>query len=178
MSSDYKPLFVDLFYAVVVGSAITLILPTQSWSEILVKVFLMIVVLEDWYAYYRHVLPIYVKKQFDVNFSSLLIEFAILLSWYFAFTSLPCQLDLFLISYGLFFFIKLFAGFIIYFERGKIFSKKTMTDCLFLLSILSVVLLYSHRGIMLASKNDVFVGLALVWLSQTVLWWTINKSQS
>jgi len=178
MNNNYKPLFADFFYAVVVGSAFTLILPSQSLIEVLVRIFLMIVILEDWYAYYRYVLPIYIEKKLGIDFLSLLMEFAMLLFWYLAFTSVPNSMNGFLIMFGLFFLGKLVGGMMINREPNKFFTWKVDRDFNFLFSILTCVLFLVLKSINCISDILVYLVVGTAWLLQTLLWWRMKPKKA
>src|SRR5690348_17701271 len=72
-----RPSFVELFYAVVVGSAVPLLNPRDGICVNMVRVFMLLVVLEDWWGYYRHVLVHRRKRSYTT--SSLGYEFTILI---------------------------------------------------------------------------------------------------
>lgn len=81
-----NPIFVDLFYSVVVGSAIAM-LSVDNSKTLAFQIAWVIAVLEDWYLYYSHVVD---EETGAVtwNFKSLLIEFGILTSWFLGFNAL------------------------------------------------------------------------------------------
>jgi hypothetical protein len=173
MSNGAKPLFVDLFYAVVVGSAITLILPTQKIDAILVQIFLMVVVLEDWYAYYRHVLPVHSIRGTDIGFFSLMVEFGILLSWYLAFTSVPDHIETYLKMFALFFGIRIFAGMVIYRKKGTVVSKGVLRDFVFFLAVGSAISLLVLRNWGWIDDGWIHALLVGAWILQTAAWWLL-----
>ena len=108
-----SPGFVDLFYAVVVGGSFNLISDVNDYSVVAMKVFLIVVVLEDWFAYYSFVVPNIVERQ-RYTLYSLTMEFCILMSWYLAAASLnsaaveqKCHLFIWI---SIFFFVRFFTG--------------------------------------------------------------------
>jgi hypothetical protein len=139
MSNQVKyPLFVDLFYAVVIGSAFPLINLDQSIPIILYRVFLILVILEDWFAYYRAVLP-KDPDQLKFDFGSLLFELFILLLWYMCVLALPSQTNgqpkngVISLFFAAFYFFKLLAGLIYYTDKNAL-----LRDLTYLIPIASI----------------------------------------
>lgn len=53
-----RPRFVDLFFAVVIGTSFSIIKLDNELFDILAKLFLILVIIEDWYGYYMYVVPV------------------------------------------------------------------------------------------------------------------------
>src|SRR5436190_24349476 len=81
-----QPLFVDLFYGVVVGSAVAS-LSLANRAFLLFEIIWILAVLEDWYLYYRYVVDPK-GKGVTYSFRSLLFEFGILVTWFLGFQAL------------------------------------------------------------------------------------------
>ena len=128
-----SPGFVDLFYAVVVGGSFSFISDVNDWSAVAMKIFLIVVVLEDWFAYYTFVLPNIVERQ-RYSLYSLSMEFLILMSWYLSIASLNStgdQLKRWLFAcLGVFFFVRFFTGFKAHFERSTLASREFFSESL------------------------------------------------
>jgi len=128
-----NPLFVDLFYGVVVGSAIAS-LSLKDLDKMPYQIVWVLAVLEDWYLYYRHVLD---EEEAKVSFSfkSLVIEFSILVSWFLGFQALKeeNQENHFFFFFGTFYVIKVLAGVSFYAKHRQLLSKRMLYDSLWII---------------------------------------------
>ena len=96
-----RPLFTDLFYAAVIGFAVSKI---EAGNDIRYYVFSMIglaFVVEDWFSYYTRVLKDIVDiKRYDLY--NIFVEFSILISWSICFSGIIGNNEQFFIFFGFF----------------------------------------------------------------------------
>jgi len=165
-----KPIFVDLFYGVVVGSAVAS-LSLANRAFLLFQVIWILAVLEDWYLYYRHIVDPE-GRGVAYSFRSLVIEFAILLTWFLGFQALreDGQQDWFFLFFSLFYGIKVFAGVTFYAKRHQLFSRRMAYDSLWLIQILAAGWLYHVGGYFVCR----FWILSIVTAAVLILWWLLT----
>lgn len=166
-----KPIFVDLFYAVVVGSAIPQIVINGDIFTFLFKMFLIVIVLEDWHMYYSSVITVD-PSLLKYKFRSLLIEFSILTSWYFSFTSYPKDLFIFLFLLGLYFMLRFLAGLSHYKKEDPFHKWKIEREYSFLIPglIPFAVLLLGYENISVIAISIIILA---AWSFYVICWWYI-----
>lgn len=174
-----RGIFVDLFYAVVIGSAVPAIIVEGDLYSSIFKFILIVIVLEDWFMYYTTIIDFY-KEVRDFKFKSLMFEFSILASWNFSFSYYGKDTFLFLLFFGLFFFIRFLAGMSFYNlirQKEKWRWGREYTLLLPALGSLLIILF----GIESLTKELISIILIMVWGIYTLLWWKVfdkKKSQS
>lgn len=163
-SMENRQIFVNLFYAVILGAACSRIDLSASVPVCLCQLLLIFVILEDWYGFYKVVSVEIAEKPYSVR--SLLFEASILLSWFYAFIALPQHLTLYACLFSLFYVLKLCAGFSAY-KGQKILIHNDLIflipACTFLVRLLfnpslTVILLVQLTSVILC----------------TILWWCIR----
>jgi len=103
-------MFIDFVYAIVLGSALPLIGSdhlTVSDPVFYGTLFLVAVILEDYYLYATQIAPFQMGRIYK---SSLIFEIAILISWYLAAVAIPKHPRWFLHAVAAFFLLKFLAG--------------------------------------------------------------------
>ena len=103
-----RPLFVDLFFAVVIGAGFQRITFNLGQEQILLHVFLLAVILEDWYSYYNYVVPH--SADTGKSAKALTLEFLILLSWYLAIAAVGVHHHAYSLAFGTYFLWRVVAG--------------------------------------------------------------------
>jgi hypothetical protein len=174
-----SPQFVDLFYAVVVGGSLGLIGNVDDYVLVAARLFMIVVVLEDWFAYFKFVVPNIVQKQRYTPYS-LIMEFGILVSWYLSVVSLSSNADrhyhLFLFI-PIFFLIRFLAGFRAHFRRGTVRTKEFFSEFLYAIH----ALIYFRLFLMCYWGElpfwSAFGWFVLAYLILTIIWWTIRYSE-
>jgi hypothetical protein len=164
-----EPLFVDLFYGVVVGSAIAL-MSLVDLEKLFFQIVWVFAVLEDWFMYYRHVVDTE-NKRISYTFKSLLFEFGILLVWFLGFQALKedKQEHYFLLFFSLFYLIKVIAGVSFYSRHSMLMSRRMLYDSFWLVLPLAAWSI-SHFGnaLAFAVKFWIVTGITIIVL---VTWW-------
>jgi hypothetical protein len=165
-----KPLFVDLFYGVVVGSAVAS-LSLAERDRLLMQIVWVLAVLEDWYLYYRHVVDPE-GKGVVYSFKSLLTEFFILLVWFLGFQALKetSQQPWFFLFFNLFYGLKVVAGVTFYYKHNQLFSRRMAYDVIWLL-LLVACWFVSRNGQDFACQ---FWVLAVITTPILILWWVLT----
>jgi hypothetical protein len=165
-----KPLFVDLFYGVVVGSAVAS-LSLAEHDRLLMQIVWVIAVLEDWYLYYRHVVDPE-GKGVVYSFRSLLTESFILVAWFLGFQALKenNQQPWFFLFFSLFYGLKVLAGVTFYYKHGQLFSRRMGYDAIWLL-LLAASWCVSRNGQDFACQFWVLAGITAPIL---ILWWVLT----
>lgn len=165
-----KPLFVDLFYGVVVGSAVAS-LSLSEHDRLLMQAVWVIAVLEDWYLYYRHVVDPE-GKGVIYSFRSLLTEFLILVAWFLGFQALKenNQQPWFFLFFGAFYGLKVLAGVTLYAKHGQFFSRRMAYDAIWLI-LLPAAWCLSRNGRDFAWQFWVLAGITAPIL---LLWWVLT----
>jgi hypothetical protein len=168
--------FVDLFYAVVVGGSFNLIADVTDYWNVAAKIFLIIVVLEDWFAYYTFVIPNIVETQ-RYKLYSLIMEFAILMSWYLSVASLNSGIS---VRHHLFFWISVFfvirfiTGFRAHWIRATLYSRESFSEFLYLMQSAFYFVLGLACSFGQFSFWGAFGCFVLIWVSVTIIWWHIR----
>lgn len=166
-----KPLFVDLFYGVVVGSAVAS-LSLAAMDRLVFQILWIIAVLEDWFLYYRHIVDPE-HKRVVYSLRSLVIEFAILLTWFLGFQALKedGQEGWFLLFFCLFYGVKVLAGVTFYAKHGQLLSRRMAYDSMWLVQIGAAVWLW-YKGV---SFGPAFWTIAGVTSLVLATWWLLMR---
>jgi len=168
-----NPLFVDFFYAVVVGSTFSYLTLDNATSIILIRLFMIFVILEDWYVYHRYVISFpTARKKYTIR--SFLFEISMLLFWYFSFISIPERLTMFLILYSLFFLTKLYAGISHYMTKQSPITKEAILDFFYLVPAISSFLVYFLAIKNYCSVTDCYSIVIVFWAVTIVSWWSFK----
>jgi len=167
-----NPLFVDLFYGVVVGSAVALLSWKDQWN-LLLEIVWIVAVLEDWFLYYRHVVDTEAKKV-TYSFQSLMTEFLILLSWFLGFQALKeqDQQSWFFLCFSVFYLLKVAAGVTFYLKHGQLLSRRMLYDSFWLLLPLTAWGLH-HWGATLSFWTQYWIA-AGVTTAVLCFWWFVT----
>lgn len=167
-----SPIFVDLFYGVVVGSAVALLSWKDQWN-LLLEIFWILAVLEDWFLYYRHVLD-EEEKKVTYSLKSLIAEFFILLAWFLGFEALKESeyQARFFICFSAFYLLKVFAGVTFYSKHGQLFSRRMLYDLLWLVLPLTAWIL-THRAQHMSFWNQYWIAMG-VTTAVLSLWWFVT----
>ena len=163
-SMGNRQIFVNLFYAVIIGAACSRIDLSDPISALACQLLLIFVILEDWYGFYKVVSIEIAEKPYSGW--SLLYEASILLSWFYAFIALPNHLTLYACLFSIFYFLKLLAGLSAY--KGQ--KNLICNDLVFFIPVLSVLAqVFFHPNLwVLLSVQVSTVALC------TILWWVIR----
>jgi hypothetical protein len=169
---ENQALFVDFMYAVTVGAALPRIdkdvLDVHSplaWGML----FLLAVFLEDFYLYHVKVVP-----QLGGKFPSgrgFILAMLIIGAWYLSQAAFPVKPRLFLVSFSLFFLLKLLGGL---FMRPTQYPSQQ--DWVFLLPITAALVAFCLAKCPFFESHPerfLFV-LAPAWLLMVLLWWSMD----
>jgi len=170
--------FADFMYAVVVGVAfsdIHLFDKASGFQSIFVTIFLLVVVLEDFYLYQTEVKPYTNVFKFK-GFSSFFFEVSILLCWYIAFAGRIEARVGSLLALAAFFFLK-WAASAKHVLKGRT-SWIIHRDHLFWITIImAIAIAIKHIPCVVQVGHGTLAAdwavVAVAWLLQTVLWWTV-----
>lgn len=171
--NSIRPRFVDLFFAVVIGTSFSLIKLDNSLIDILSKLFLILVIIEDWYGYYIHVVPVD-SKQKKYNILSLIIEFAILTTWYFTISSKSDEIFLYTLFFSIYFFLR-FIGGLIMFLRKMIEVKFLYKGLSLFVPIILVWCAYYYSTSGYFQNYFVYILSFVGWLIHLVIYWFFKK---
>lgn len=171
-----RPRFVDLFFAVVIGTSFSLIKLDNELIDILAKLFLILVIIEDWYGYYMYVVPVDTSQK-KYNLLSLIIEFSILISWYFTISSTPDKILLYSIFLSIYFFLRFLGGLIMFIRRMVIF-KYFVKEFSFFAPILLVWYAYLAIKNGCYSNHSIYILSFIGWLIHLTIWWLYRKSSN
>lgn len=165
--------FVDFIYAIVVGTAFALVPPVDLSVRFFGMLFLILVVLEDFYLYHTQI-AVYADQGVP-SFSALVFEIFILLAWYLAAMSFPDKSRAFLICLSGFFVLKWFAGFAHFASLGQLGDWRFHRNhCFFFPALIAIMILFfGEQSIITSSKK--WISLVVGWLIQVSAWWTITR---
>ena len=166
-------LFVDLFYAVVVGSTIPKLYPFPNLRQFIFQFLWIIVVLEDWYLYHRHVVDPE-NQAISYTFKSLFIEVSILTSWFLGFMSLsqPEYQHWFFAFLAVFYGIKILGGVSSYLRHGTFFTRKMLYDLLWLPQIIVALLVF--WSVIDYTFTCQFILVAVMTAVSLAVWWILT----
>jgi hypothetical protein len=175
--------FADFMYAVVVGVAFSGVSVNDSAAVLFVTLFLLVVVIEDYFMYQTQVKPHTDLWNF-VSFQSLLFELAILLAWFLAFLSRKDAGAAAPVCLIVFFIAKWIAS-LKHLVKASQAGKQWLVhrDHLFLISAVTaaaIAIWSSHRTVAVAGVPLGFdwVVLAIAWAIQTMAWWWIVRQRA
>lgn len=172
-----NPKFVELFYGVVVGSAVARFTVDSTIEALLFQIAWVVAVLEDWFLYHRVIVDDETKAV-KYNFRSVLFEFATLTAWYLGFdalnnSSVDKQRLFFLYAAG-FYLVKVLAGVGFYSRHHQLFTRRMLYDCLWLFPTSLGVILYlakPERFLLAIISFFLVTGVTLVaWWVLTLKW--------
>jgi hypothetical protein len=169
-----NPLFVELFYGVVVGSAVASLHFNVSLTTLILQILWILAVLEDWFLYHKYIVD-NESQAVSYSFRSLLIEFGILTSWYLGFDSLSREeapSSIFFRWAACFYLIKVLAGVGFYSKHSQLFSRRMLYDCLWLVPVV--------LGLLFGLMPNLCLGLAFSIYSVSTafvlgIWWFVTK---
>jgi hypothetical protein len=165
--------FVDFMYGIVIGAAFPLVAPLELSFRFAGMMFLVIVILEDFYLYHTQI-AIYETPDQKPSFIVLVTEISILLAWYLTAIGFPHKKVSFLIAFGAFFLLKWIAGLAYWISLKRFSDWRFHRNHTFLLPITACIILG-----MCTKGNDlvhpvVWITILVVWVVQTAIWWTIT----
>lgn len=166
--------FVDFIDAIVIGAVFSSIAPLESSFRFFGMLFLLFVILEDFYVAHTQ-LATFKTPIIALRFFPLVIELAISLSWYLAAMAFPKKKDAFLIAFSCFCFFKWLAGFV---HWG---SLKMLSNWKFKRNYLNFICVVVCLWVLLMSGNNklrrprVWIPIALAWVTQTASWWVVTR---
>lgn len=165
--------FVDFIYAIVVGTTFALVPPVDLSFRFFGMLFLILVVLEDFYLYHTQI-AVYADQNVP-SFSALVFEISILLAWYLAAMSFPAKSKAFLFCFSAFFVLKWLAGFAHFTSLGQLGNWRFHRNHSFIIpaSIGIMILLFSAQSISVSLSKCIL--LALGWIVQVSIWWTVTR---
>lgn len=169
-----RRVFVDFMYALVVGSALPLINGEHlSWSDPVFfgTLFLIVVVLEDYFLYMTQIVPY--QRAGEMSLIPLFSEIAILVSWYLAVVASPKYPRFFLYAIFVFFVLKYFAGLAHWKEFRRWESRRNLA---FLIPA-GTVLILDHWFRPTEVDGYTILGLAVAWLLMVAIWWGITVTR-
>ncbi len=163
--------FMDLFYAVIVGNALQAMNPTNLDVKLWFSLFLLLIILEDFFLYYGDVAPENASIT-GISFFNMMIEISILIFWYFAFLAFQRDSWLFAVFLGLFSFQKSFAGFLNCLVSRSLVSLKFIRELMFLATVVTAGYAYSNQDDPAPHQAIIqLITIGSIWLCQTALWW-------
>jgi hypothetical protein len=165
---DNQALFVDFMYAVTVGATLPrLDEKVLHWCDPLLwaLVFLIAVFLEDFYLYHVKVVP-YLKG--FPKWRGFLLAMLIIGIWYLSQAAFPTNETLFLISFAIFFLLKLIGGVLM-----RVTAYPSRQDAVFLLpAIIAFALVFFSECLSLPTHpGRIILLLAPIWLLTVAIWW-------
>lgn len=173
--------FVDFMYAIVVGSAFRLIAPPPDKPlelsfRFLGILFLLLVVLEDYYLYHTQILKPSQPHQSSLSdFWVLVLEIGILLAWYLSTIAFPANPKVFLAAFSTFYALKWLAGLTHFAATAQLRSWRFYRYFSFFIPLTGCV------GILFVDADGGLISplvlglLAGAWFVQVAIWWTVTK---
>lgn len=169
-------LFSDLMYAVTIGAALPRIndrvLHADSpmlWGV----VFLIAVLLEDFYLYHVKVVPYLSGPHRWREFS---LAVLIVGTWYLTQAAFPSNVNLFLVGFAVFFSLRIIGSFLLFratayrFRQNAIFTVPIVAPTA-LLALAGCPFLSGHPGRLLFF-------LCPIWLSTILIWWSVDARRT
>ncbi len=168
--------FVDFMYAIVVGSAFGLVPPFELSFRFLGLLFLILVVLEDFYLYHTQIVG---RRETQIpSFSALVAEIAILLAWYLTVLSFPGKAASCLICFACFFALKWFAGLAHFAKLARLKSWEFRRNVTFLLPMLTAIVILISRAYANLSSTGIWLSVMLSWIIHVAIWWGVTNRKS
>lgn len=165
--------FVDFMYAIVVGSAFPLIAPLEVSFRFFGMLFLLLVVLEDFYLYHSEIQGS--DQLGGGGFFALIMEISILLAWYLSAISFPGSARAFLIAFAAFYLLKLLAGFAHFTAVAQVRSWRFYRSLSFLIPFATAAILAgvaSDEGLRSAIVWPLIMGASIL---QVLVWWMVTR---
>jgi hypothetical protein len=167
--------FMDLLYAAVIGNSLQLLNPETVNAKFVFGLFLLVVILEDFFLYYADVAPENPDAQ-GLSFLGMVTEISVLASWCFAFQAFIADQWIFLVFLMIFFLLKTWAGFINCLVSHVLMSLKFGRELMFLVSVAALAWFVTHKhDADPANSPALLLWIAGTWVVQTVAWWAITK---
>ncbi len=160
-------------YAVTVGATLPRLEERTLHSNnplLWALLFMVAVFLEDFYLYHAKVVP---EAMGFPHWRGYILTMLIIISWYLSQVAFPSNPRLFLLSFALFFLLKLLGGILL-----KPTHYPVRQDFLFLFPIVAAFVLafYSECGFFKSHPGRLLMVLAPIWLLTVVLWWAIDAA--
>jgi len=170
---DNPAVFVDFMYAVTVGTALPRVdEKVIHWRSPLLwgLCFLIAVFLEDFYLYHVRVVPH--LKAFPGS-RGFVLAMLIIGTWYLSQAAFPSNPTLFLVSFALFFLLKLLGGVLMGADQYP-----TRQDAIFLLPAVSaLVIAFLNPHVFFSSHpGRTIMVLAPIWFLTIVVWWLMDAA--
>ena len=169
--------FVDFIDAIVIGAVFTSIAPVEISFRFFGMLFLLIVILEDFYTAHTQLATLG-TPQIALRFAPLVVELAISLFWYLSAVAFPERKSAFLVAFCCFSTLKWLAGFIHWRSLGLLSDWKFKRNYLRLFSAAVCLWLLFTTGNKPLKRPRIWVPVALAWSVQTVCWWKITRTKS
>lgn len=165
-----RAMFSDFAYAIVVGSAISVIDSFAISWKLAGFVVLIAIALEDYYTYQLLVVP-HDPEGKKYTLKSLYFEFAILICWFASLTSWS-QSNLLASAWWLtaFFFIKGIAGFSFHMLK-RVLTKEGYREAVFLIPALVTGTLWTLHESYFSSDLKTLVLFLIMWSTASGLYW-------
>lgn len=162
--SDKKLLFTDLFYAAVIGYAVS---KAEAGKELSYYFFILVTfmfVIEDWYTYYKRVVPVIIGKNYSLY--NIIVEFLILFSWSVCFSAvIDSRID-FSLWFALFMALRWWGGVRYHYRKETLLSMQGIGEHLYGVSSIVAVLCYFW---MQSSTIDFSLGFTIISASWLIL---------
>ena len=170
-------LFTDLFYAAVIGFAVSKVEAGRDFNYYALSIMTFFFVLEDWYSYYKRVLPHIVDRK-KYNLYNTIVEFFILLFWSISFSAATLADQQFFVFFALFMGFRWLAGIRHHFMKRTLWSRAAAAEHFYGISaVLSLVWLHFISS-ELASFSLAFV---MNWIAAAFLIlanWTLSSEEN
>ena len=167
--------FMDLLYAAVIGNSLQLLEPQVLDAKFFFGIFLLIVILEDFFLYYADVAPENSEAE-GLSFLGMLSEIAVLSTWFFAFEAFSKDKWIFAGFLAAFFFLKVWSGFINCMQTKVLKSVKFARELLFLISVFLLVwIMVLNPETSPSDSRNILLWIGVSWLIQTISWWGVTK---
>lgn len=168
-------IFVDFMYAIVVGSAFPLIAPLEMSFRFFGLLFLLLVVLEDFYLYHTQIVA--PSQAHGSSFLALVVEMCILLAWYLGAIAFPENPRVFLTAFAAFFALKWLAGLAHFAALRELRTWRFYRCFSFLIPLAGCVVVLFVGGDGRLSSPSISGTVAGAWALQTAIWWSVTKRQ-
>jgi hypothetical protein len=169
-----RHVFVDFMYAIVVASAFPLINGDHlSWSDpvFFCTLFLILVVLEDYFLYTTQIAPY--QRSGEINFIPLFCEIGILVSWYLAVVASPKHPRFFFYSVFVFYILKYLAGLAHWGEFRRWESARNLA--FFIPAGTILILDFCFRPVEV--DRPTVLKLTVAWAIMVAIWWSVTLSR-
>lgn len=167
--------FMDLLYAAVIGNSLQLLHPEAINAKFLFGIFLLVVILEDFFLYYADVAPENPDAE-GLSFLGMLSEISVLSAWFFAFQAFTADNWHFIFFLMVFFALKTWAGFVNCLVSKTLLSLKFGRELLFLISVSVLAWIgLTPQATPPSESGALLLWIAGSWAAQTILWWGLTK---